>query len=155
MSCLELAVCSLDCDDLRRAEILQSRISLRGNRELSLKVMCSGLAPRTNSLSVLVSVTSGTCMHAPFSSNHLRPLLTPARKGNQVHGRRPYEISNEQTGRTIVNFLRRAQLLDRAVVHDGDKIGQGHGLELIVGHVNRGCADAIVELAQFFRSSSP
>jgi hypothetical protein len=38
------------------------------------------------------------------------------------------------------------ELLDHAVFHDGDAIGQGHGLDLVVGHVDDRGPKPLVEL---------
>ena len=51
-------------------------------------------------------------------------------------------------GRPVVDLLRRAELLDDAVVHDRDLVGHRHRLELVVGDVDRGRVDAVVQLAQ-------
>ena len=43
-------------------------------------------------------------------------------------------------GRALVNVLGRADLLDHAAVHDGDAVGNGQRLFLIVGDVDGGDA---------------
>ena len=50
--------------------------------------------------------------------------------------------------RTVVDLLRRTDLLDTALVHDGDAVGHRHRLELVVGDVDSGRVDAVVQLAQ-------
>jgi len=49
---------------------------------------------------------------------------------------------------SVVDLLRRADLLDTALVHDGDTIRHRHRLELVVGDVDGGRIDAVVQLAQ-------
>ena len=50
--------------------------------------------------------------------------------------------------RAVVDFLRGAELLDDAVVHDGDLVGHRHRFHLVVGDVDGGRVDAVVELAE-------
>ena len=50
---------------------------------------------------------------------------------------------------TIVDLLRRADLLDTALIHDGNTVGHRHRLELVVGDVDGGRIDAVVQFAQF------
>ena len=46
----------------------------------------------------------------------------------------------------VIQFLRWADLFDDAVVHDDDAVCQGHGFDLVVGHVDRGGAQAPLQL---------
>ena len=55
------------------------------------------------------------------------------------------EGGDELVGRALVDVLRRADLLDHAAVHDGDAVGDGQGLLLVVGHVDRGDADLVLD----------
>ena len=48
--------------------------------------------------------------------------------------------------RMVVELLRRADLLDDAVVHHHDPVGQRHRLDLVVRHVDGGGADLLVHL---------
>ena len=50
--------------------------------------------------------------------------------------------------RPVVDLLRRAELLDDAVVHHDDLVAHLHRLELVVGDVDRGRAHAVVQRAQ-------
>ena len=45
--------------------------------------------------------------------------------------------------------MRRADLLDEAVLHDDDAVAQGHGLGLIVGDVDKRGVDALPQLDEF------
>ncbi len=47
--------------------------------------------------------------------------------------------------RAIVEIERSAHLLDDAVMHDDDLVGHGHGLDLVVGHVDGGGLEALVQ----------
>src|SRR5207245_8863183 len=51
-------------------------------------------------------------------------------------------------GRVVVHLLWRADLADEALVQHNDAVAHGHGFDLVVRHVNRGCADALVELLE-------
>src|SRR3954468_18034431 len=50
-----------------------------------------------------------------------------------VHCRRADELRHEQVRRPVVELERLAELLDAALVHDGDAVGHGHGLDLVWG----------------------
>ena len=52
---------------------------------------------------------------------------------DQVHLRRSDEARDEDIGGPGENLVRRRHLLDHAVAHDGDAVGHGQRLELIVG----------------------
>ncbi|EGE58067.1 hypothetical protein RHECNPAF_35000121 [Rhizobium etli CNPAF512] len=54
----------------------------------------------------------------------------------QVHRRRADEGGDIECCRMVVDFLRRAQLLDTAVAHDGDAACQRHRLDLVMGDIN-------------------
>ena len=46
----------------------------------------------------------------------------------------------------VEHLLGRAALLDDAVLHDDDAVAQGHGLRLVVGHVDKGGVDPVAQL---------
>ena len=50
--------------------------------------------------------------------------------------------------RVIVEVLRRIDLLQNAVLHDRDAAGHGHGLHLVVGHVDERGGQALVQTGQ-------
>ena len=52
---------------------------------------------------------------------------------DQVHLRRADEARDEHVGGLGEDLVRRRDLLDQAVAHDGDAVGHGQGLELVVG----------------------
>jgi hypothetical protein len=49
---------------------------------------------------------------------------------NEVHRRRADEARDEPRSRMMIKLLWRADLLDDAMVHHHDPVGQGHGLDL-------------------------
>ena len=52
---------------------------------------------------------------------------------DQVHRGRAHEPGDEEGGRTVVNLVRRADLLQPAFLHDRDAVAHGHRLHLVVG----------------------
>ena len=68
--------------------------------------------------------------------------------GHQVHGGRPDEGGHEQIDRPVVELLRRRALLQDPVTQHGDPLAERHGLHLVMGHVDRGHAEAFVEPGQ-------
>ncbi len=63
--------------------------------------------------------------------------------GEQV--RLAEEVGDERGARQVVELRGRAHLLDRALVHDGDGVGHGHGLLLVVRHVEEREADLLLD----------
>ena len=61
---------------------------------------------------------------------------------------RPEEAHHELGGRLVVDLARRADLLDPAVVHHRDPVGDLHRLLLVVGDQHRGHALLVVQPAQ-------
>ena len=55
------------------------------------------------------------------------------------------EVRDESVDRLVVDFLRRALLLDVALVHDDDLVGHRQGLFLVVGDVYEGDAELLLE----------
>src|SRR5882757_7654953 len=77
----------------------------------------------------------------------------PRRSAGLVDGRGeivglPQKLRHEGGRRPLVGLLRRADLLDAALAHDHDPVGQRHRLVLVVGHENRGGAEIALDLAQ-------
>ena len=58
------------------------------------------------------------------------------------------KVRDEGVFRLVVNLLRRAHLLDIALVHDDDGVGHGEGLFLVVGHVDKGDAELFFQAYQ-------
>ena len=49
----------------------------------------------------------------------------------------------------VIDLLRRADLADYALIHNADAVAECHGLDLIVGDVNRGGAQFTVQDGEF------
>jgi hypothetical protein len=56
----------------------------------------------------------------------------------EVHRRVADEAAAEHRGRVLIDSHWRVVLDDLATMHDGDPIGEAHGLDLVVGDVDRG-----------------
>ncbi len=82
--------------------------------------------------------------NAPASTNRVEVAA-----GNlgveEVHRRRADEAGDEHVDRLVVQRLRRVELLQDAVAHDGDAGGHGHGFRLVVGHVDEGGLQPLVQ----------
>ena len=70
------------------------------------------------------------------------------RAGNRVHRRAADEAGHEQVGGTRVHVLRRADLLQHALLHHGDAVPHGHGLDLVVRDVDDRRRQAALQLDQ-------
>ena len=57
------------------------------------------------------------------------------------------EVRHELVDRVVVDFLRRTHLRHDALGHDDDVVGQGHGLGLVVGDIDGGDADLLLDAA--------
>ena len=65
---------------------------------------------------------------------------------DDVHRRRADEGRDEAVGGVVVDFRRRSHLPHLPVVDDGDAVAHAHRLDLVVGHIDRGDADPLLEL---------
>src|SRR3954468_9809171 len=74
-----------------------------------------------------------------------RALLQGVLAGDEVHLRRTDEAGDEEISRPLVELQRRAVLLDLATVEHHDLVGHGHGLNLVVGDIDRGSAELLLE----------
>ena len=70
------------------------------------------------------------------------------RRFDEIHRRRADERGDEEVSRLGVEPLRRVDLEQPPVAHDGDPLPEGHRLDLVVGDVERGDAEPVVELRQ-------
>ena len=66
----------------------------------------------------------------------MNKLTFPDGDGEEVHGGGADESGDEAVGGVAVEFEWRGDLLEDAVVHDGDAIAHGHGFGLVVGDVD-------------------
>ena len=75
----------------------------------------------------------------PLRAHHELEPRRRARDGgpDDVHRRRPDELGDEQVGRRVVELLGRAELLEHALAQDRDAVAHRHGLDLVVGDVER------------------
>ncbi len=67
----------------------------------------------------------------------------------QVHRRRPDEGRHERGGRLVVNIQRFADLLHHAPVHHDKNVGERHGLQLVMGDIDRSGVEAALQFANF------
>ena len=63
----------------------------------------------------------------------------------EVHLRAADEAGDEQVARMVVELERRARLLDDAGLQHHDLVGHGHGLDLVVGDVDHGRLELVVQ----------
>ena len=59
------------------------------------------------------------------------------------------ELCGEARLRALVDVLGRADLLDETVAHDGDAVGEVERFFLIVGHIKKGDAGALLYVLEF------
>ncbi len=64
---------------------------------------------------------------------------------DEVHRRGADEARHEEVGRPVVHVARRVDLLQQAVLEDRDPVAHGHGLDLVVGDVHGGDAEATLQ----------
>ena len=67
------------------------------------------------------------------------------RRRQEVHARRADEARDEQVARVVVELHRRGDLLELAAEHDRHAVAQRHGLGLVVGHVDRGGVEPVLD----------
>ena len=77
-------------------------------------------------------------------AEHALAALHLQRAGQNV--RAPDERCHKQVGGPLVDSLRRAHLLDVALIHDGNAVRHGHGLLLVVGNIHVGDAHRVLYL---------
>ena len=68
--------------------------------------------------------------------------------GYQVHRRGADEPCHKQIGRVIVDSFWSIQLRNDAFVHHRYPVGQGHRFDLVMGHVNRGDLQFMLQMFQ-------
>ena len=78
-----------------------------------------------------------------------RTVHVPNDAVEHVHARRTNEVGDKEVFRTVVDLIRRADLLNDALVHDGDPGCHSHGFNLVMGDVDDGVAELVVELFDF------
>ena len=93
------------------------------------------------------AVSPGTRMRIPSILSPQRAVGLLHRDGSKIHRRRPEKTGDKAIGRLVVELERLADLLHQPVAHHDHAVAQGHRLDLVVGHVDRGSAEPVV---QFF-----
>ena len=78
-------------------------------------------------------------------AEHLAVVGLFDRARNEVHRWRADETGDEQVGRPVEHGLRLGELLDFAALHDGDAVGQRQRLDLVVGDVDHGVTEVLVQ----------
>ena len=73
------------------------------------------------------------------------PRSGGAVEAEEVHRRAADEARDEEVGGFVVDGLRRVELLDDPAAHDGDAVGERERLDLVMGHVDHGVAEAGVQ----------
>ena len=73
----------------------------------------------------------------------------------QVHRRRADEAGHELVDRVVVQLARRGALLQLAAAEHGDPVPHGHRLDLVVRHVDRGDAEAALQLGDLAAGLHP
>ena len=89
--------------------------------------------------------SGGTSMpHAGVGRPH-GPVVVGHPDGREIHRGRADEAGDEAVGGRVVELERLAHLLHHAVLHHHHAVAQRHRLDLVVGHVDRGGAEPVVQ----------
>ena len=75
----------------------------------------------------------------------LRAALALHGQGHEVHRGGADEAGDEHVGRAVVHGARLVDLLQDAGLEDGDPVAHRHGLDLVVGDVDRRHAEAALQ----------
>ena len=67
----------------------------------------------------------------------------------EIHRGRTDEIGHIDVFRAVIDFIWAAQLHDLAALHDRDAVSKRHRFDLIVGHVDHGVFELVVQPLQF------
>ena len=78
-------------------------------------------------------------------SKHLAALARQL-AGEEIHRRLADEARDPGIDRLVVDLARRAELLQFALMHDGDLVGHRHGLELVVRDIDHGRAEGALQM---------
>src|SRR5882672_10548959 len=68
---------------------------------------------------------------------------------HEIHLGRTDEAGDEKIGGAFVKVQRRAVLFDAASVEHDDLVGHGHGLDLVVGHIDGRGPELLLQLGDF------
>jgi hypothetical protein len=73
-------------------------------------------------------------------------VIDPGRgRFDEIHLRTADEPGDEQVAGMVVKFQRRSDLFDIAGAQHHDLVGQRHGFDLIMGHIDHGGAQFLVQ----------
>ena len=113
---------------------------------------CSGRIPSTTSrpsypLSAGRAATSSSAEREALAAEPrgVAAVVTLERRLDHVHGRAADEAADEEVHRPVVELLRGVDLLELALAHDRDAVAHGHGLDLVVGDVDRRRPEVVLE----------
>ena len=87
----------------------------------------------------------GRASDGAVAAGELRACIAVERRVDEVHLRRAEEAGDEAGRRPLEQLERRALLLDLAVAHEHDPVGERHRLDLVVGDVDHGRAELLVQ----------
>ena len=77
------------------------------------------------------------------------PCSPAASPDDEIHLRRADEAGDEEIGRAFVELQRRAVLFDAAGIEHDDLVGHRHGLDLVMGDVDRGGPELLLQFCHF------
>ena len=86
--------------------------------------------------------TEGICVQI-----HLSPVASHSNL-KEVHCRTTNEAGHKHIIWSLVQLLGRANLLYDSCIHHGEATGYGHGFHLVVGYIDEGGSQSLVEFAQ-------
>ena len=101
------------------------------------------------------ALPSATAASGPSTAASPPSAVCAQTPRQQVHARLADEISHKEVGRTVVDIIRSADLLERPVVHDRDAVRQGERLVLVVGHQHGGEAGLPLQALQLAPGGIP
>src|SRR5215472_11388742 len=85
----------------------------------------------------------------------IAPALALEPRRHQVHGGIAEEAGDEGVDGIAIDLQRLADLDNLAAIHDADAIAHGHGLDLVMGDVDRGRAELMLLLDQLVARGHP
>ena len=134
--------------DPGRPHVDRSGRGARARRRRTVRTAMSASAPRRRSRAV------------PWTSAPLGVSMTTSPSRSRSGRRRPRirlaepdEVGDERVARAVVDLARRADLLDHAVAHHHDAVGDGQRLLEVVGDVHRGDVEPALQLLQLDAAS--
>src|SRR5262249_5335310 len=78
--------------------------------------------------------------------------IAAAVAGNNIHRRRADKGRDKKVGRILIDFGWRSHLANPAMVDNRDTVAHAHRLDLVVGHVDGGEANALLKIPDFLAS---